>query len=802
MDSQHCRSCNRISWCFSAQPWTDFAAPGRSFHRVVRDYFKSVLIRDGPFPAVLELNKDLQHAALVPLYQCKLHLPLHINDYTDFYADDKSSHFSIRLSSSIATASGQRTEISSTSAKNLLFSFPQMLAHHSIGGCPFNTGNLPDSGTTSGEADTEKDGDIITISGTCDDEVRTTSNLSITLFTTTPLHHPRGNLYRSSPRSIGRKRGNRRIACCISKSRSAGFSVSSDLFNPTVSPCRMENFLENMSQPSTETHGIVALLLSTQFLPVFFIVVAFVVSRLLDGTDIPEIKGIPQAPGVPVFGSLFHLGTKHAKVAQRWSKRYGPVFQVRMGNRRIVFANTFESVKNLWITNQSALISRPKLHTFHTVVSSSEGFTIGTSPWDESCKARRKAAATALNRPAVQSYMPTIDYEATKSIKEMLLDSKYGEIDLDPNAYFTRYALSTSLMLNYGIKIEGNVNDAMLTEIIQVERMVSNFRSTSNNWADYVPLLRLLPGGTSGPREYRQRRAVYMHKLLNMLKERIADGTDRPCITGNVLKDPEAKLNDGLYLHIFDQTFFFRLTNDLTAEVMSICLTMVSAGLDTVPGNLIMCIAYLSCPRGADIQARALCEIDAVYPDRDSWERCLHEEKVPYITALVKETLRFWSVIPICLPRTSTRPIHWNNAVIPAGTSFYMNAYGAHYDETHFRSAYDFLPERYLADDSVDDASASRGTPHYGYGAGSRMCIGSHLANRELYTAFLRLITAFEIVPPRASSDQPILDALECNQYPTSLTMDPKPFKVGLKVRDRALVDRWIAESEARTRHL
>jgi phenylacetate 2-hydroxylase len=32
-----------------------------------------------------------------------------------------------------------------------------------------------------------------------------------------------------------------------------------------------------------------------------------------------------------------------------------------------------------------------------------------------------------------------------------------------------------------------------------------------------------------------------------MLKERIANGTDKPCITGNVLKDPEAKLNHGMY---------------------------------------------------------------------------------------------------------------------------------------------------------------------------------------------------------------------------------------------------------------
>ncbi|EMD00905.1 hypothetical protein BAUCODRAFT_188720 [Baudoinia panamericana UAMH 10762] len=533
---------------------------------------------------------------------------------------------------------------------------------------------------------------------------------------------------------------------------------------------------------SAEQQSVLSLLTSPTVLPFFILAIVYTLVKIVDQTDVPKIKGLPEIPGVPLLGNLYQLGQHHAKVAQEWSKKYGPVFQVRLGNRRIIFANSFDSVRTLWITNQSALISRPMLHTFHTVVSSSEGFTIGTSPWDESCKARRKAAATALNRPAVQSYMPIIDYESTKSIKEMMLDSKHGEVDLDPNAYFTRYALSTSLTLNYGIKIEGNVEDEMLKEITHVERMVSNFRSTSNNWADYVPLLRLIPGGSAKPQEYRKRRAAYMHKLLNMLKQRIADGTDLPCISGNVLKDPEAKLSDG--------------------EVMSIGLTMVSAGLDTVPGNLIMCIAYLSSRNGQDIQRRALEEINSVYPNDDAWERCLHEEKVPYITALVKETLRFWSVIPICLPRTSIKDIKWGDAVIPAGTSFYMNAYAAHYDDSHFKSPYDFNPDRYIQDDSIDDAAASRGTPHYGYGAGSRMCIGSHLANRELYTAFLRLITAFEILPPKEKSDEAIMDALKCNQYPTSLTLDPKPFKVGLRIRDKAKLDKWIAESEDRTKDL
>lgn len=144
----------------------------------------------------------------------------------------------------------------------------------------------------------------------------------------------------------------------------------------------------------------------------------------------------------------------------------------------------------------------------------------------------------------------------------------------------------------------------------------------------------------------------------------------------------------------------------------------------------------------------------------------------------------------------------WDNAVIPPGTSFYMNAYGAHYDDSHFKSPYDFNPDRYLEDKSIDDAAATRGTPHYGYGAGSRMCIGSHLANRELYTAFLRMITAFEIVPPQKKVDEPILDAFGANKLLTSLTLFPKDFKIGLKVRNRELVEKWIAESEERTKDL
>ena len=150
---------------------------------------------------------------------------------------------------------------------------------------------------------------------------------------------------------------------------------------------------------------------------------------------------------------------------------------------------------------------------------------------------------------------------------------------------------------------------------------------------------------------------------------------------------------------------------------------MVSAGLDTVPANTIFGIGYLSSPHGQEIQERAYEEIQGVYPDGDAWEKCLVEERVPYVTALYKEILRCFTVIPMCLPRRSVSDIEYNGVNIPAGTLFYMNAFAGDYDENHFEDPYTFNPEQYLGD--------VEGTPHFAYGAGSRMCAGAHLANPE-----------------------------------------------------------------------
>lgn len=71
---------------FAATALNDFAALGRPFHRLVREYLQSVLSTDTRNPEILKDNDKLRQAALVERASVQNHMPLNVGDYTDFYA--------------------------------------------------------------------------------------------------------------------------------------------------------------------------------------------------------------------------------------------------------------------------------------------------------------------------------------------------------------------------------------------------------------------------------------------------------------------------------------------------------------------------------------------------------------------------------------------------------------------------------------------------------------------------------------------------------------------------------------------
>lgn len=129
------------------------------------------------------------------------------------------------------------------------------------------------------------------------------------------------------------------------------------------------------------------------------------------------ICGIPRIPrGSPIAGNLFQQGSSAALAYWKWDL---PVFQLRLGTKRVVVANTYDSIYHLWQTNWKANISRPVYYTFHKVMSTSQGTTIGTTPYCESWRRMRKTVAAGLNVAAIKSYSPILDRQSARCIGQL-----------------------------------------------------------------------------------------------------------------------------------------------------------------------------------------------------------------------------------------------------------------------------------------------------------------------------------------------------------------------------------------------
>lgn len=121
-----------------------------------------------------------------------------------------------------------------------------------------------------------------------------------------------------------------------------------------------------------------------------------------------RVPNLPGPRGFPLVGSLPSLrGKITSDELRKWARRYGDVFQIQLGNSTIVIVNTTVAAEALFIRQREATNSRPIFYVLHKKVQQNGKVTsIGTSPWDDSCKRRRKVAASALNRVSVESYLP------------------------------------------------------------------------------------------------------------------------------------------------------------------------------------------------------------------------------------------------------------------------------------------------------------------------------------------------------------------------------------------------------------
>ncbi|KAI0392375.1 3-hydroxyphenylacetate 6 hydroxylase [Xylariaceae sp. FL0594] len=379
--------------------------------------------------------------------------------------------------------------------------------------------------------------------------------------------------------------------------------------------------------------------------PLVTLVLYVIVNEYVRATArIPGLKG-PR--GWPLFGSLLDVRNNAAIKYQEWAKMYGDVYQVQLGNTNVVVVNSAAAAKVLFQTSSQALSSRPVTYTFHKGAPSTASFIIGTSPYDESLKRKKKGAAVALNRPAIQSYVPYLDIETKAFLKDLCDFGQMGTVPIDPLPMIQRMSLSLVTTINWGARVP-SIEDDLFKEIGVVEEELNRTRSTIGNPADHIPLLRLFLFShvSATSRSLRQRRDRYMDDF----DKRVVRSSNKPCVQASMITYKEDKLTN--------------------AELRSISLSMTSGGFETVSNSVHWTIGHLAThPELQDKAYEEIRQFTSGVPEAADNQKCA------FILALAKEALRFFTVIPLALPRVSIKEVHHAQISIPTGSTVYMNAW-------------------------------------------------------------------------------------------------------------------------------
>ncbi|RYP25695.1 hypothetical protein DL768_011390 [Monosporascus sp. mg162] len=515
----------------------------------------------------------------------------------------------------------------------------------------------------------------------------------------------------------------------------------------------------------------------------------------------PHTVTLPGPPGLPLVGNLKQMEKGHIQMINQWTKKYGDVIRVSLGEREAVFINSHKALAQTVVQQGPAYQSRPTFKLFHSDYASSGIWTIGTSPYSDRLVRTRKALSAQIAPRLLPIYTPVIHPKLKKLLSDVLEISQGPAVDMADKLHrFGTGQVSEQLMGQA-------LDDDIVGMLAENETNIFRQRTIGSPARDYIPVLRAagrvrymasklfgvkewaFDEKAEKAREYRAKQQSYIKKLLADLKDRIASGDQTPSILGNIFR--QGLLSD--------------------EEVLLASYTGIAAGVN-LGYSLTWIISYLA--SRPDLQENGFQAIREVYNGEPPKP---HEfDRVGYVKALHTEGSRIYTPVRLGFPRQTLDGASYKGHNIPRDTLVIMNLFAGNRDSTAFDRPNEFLPERWLngrkgRTDMLAEGGDKLGVPHLTYGAGRRVCPGMDMANRDLYSTLVLLLHFFTwerqplgeeekklVFPPfRAERECSLeMDAISDTATPTEAQAIPWSAGIKFHCRDPEALRAWLASSE------
>lgn len=167
----------------------------------------------------------------------------------------------------------------------------------------------------------------------------------------------------------------------------------------------------------------------------------------------------------------------------------------------------------------------------------------------------------------------------------------------------------------------------------------------------------------------------------------------------NAIASGDAKA-DGA--NVMSRLFEVREKHDLSdLDIASECADHLLAGIDTTADSLMFLIWALSRPTNKQYQEKLREELNTLEYDGNGWPDSKHLARLPWLNAILKESLRLYTPLPAFEPRQCPVDTTIDGYFIPARTIVGMSPYCMHREETVFQEPKVFRPERWFDRDGV-----------------------------------------------------------------------------------------------------
>jgi len=177
-----------------------------------------------------------------------------------------------------------------------------------------------------------------------------------------------------------------------------------------------------------------------------------------------------------------------------------------------------------------------------------------------------------------------------------------------------------------------------------------------------------------------------------------------------------------------------------------------------------------------DIQKKAQAELDTVVGDGRLPELA-DREKLPYLSALHLECLRYHNVTPAgIMPHSTTEDDVYEGYVIPKGTTVIHNIWAMCHDPDTYADPHSFNPDRFMAS---KDKVPERDPRNIVFGFGRRVCPGLRLADYSTFMFSATILALYEIMPAK---NEP-LPHVDDYSYTPGAVSHPPAFTCTLKPR-------------------